>query len=157
MKILVAVDFSDATQKVVAQAKLLAQAFSAKLLLLHSVEAPPDPSLLAYEPDLLFGGIEPDPAAIRGTLAERFRHEHERLLQFSQAIREAGIDCNALLVQGQSDDVILALAVKHQADMIVLGSHGKGVAAQLLLGSTSRGVLHKANVPVHVVPTRDKS
>ncbi len=61
MKILVAVDFSDATQQVVAQAKRLAQAFSAKLLLLHSVEAPPDPGLLAYEPDLLFGGIEPDP------------------------------------------------------------------------------------------------
>lgn len=155
MKILVAVDFSDATEKVVEQAKSLAKAYTARLLLLHSVEAPPDPTLLSYEPDLLFGGIEPDPTLIRGTLAERFRREHKHLLQLSQAIREAGIECNAVLVQGKSDTVILDAADKHQADMIVLGSHGKGVAAQLLLGSSSRGVLHKAKIPVHLVPTRN--
>ena len=155
-KILVAVDFSDATDTVVQAAITLAKAFSAKLLLLHSVEAPPDPALLAYEPDLLFGGIEPDPTVIRENLAKRFHQEHERLLAISQAVRDAGIECNALLVQGNSDEVILTTAAKHQVEMIVLGSHGKGVADQLLLGSTSRGVLHKAMVPVHVVPTRDE-
>lgn len=155
MKILVALDFSEATQKLLDQARLLAKALSAKLLLLHGIEVPPDPALMAYEPDLLFGGIEPDPAVLRDTLAGRYRHEHEHLLQLSQEMREAGIDCNALLAQGKSDEVILAMADKHQADMIVLGSHGRGVAAQLLLGSTSRGVLHKARIPVHLVPTRD--
>jgi nucleotide-binding universal stress UspA family protein len=155
MKILVALDFSDASQKVLDQAKSLAEALKAKLLLLHAVDVPPDPTLLAYEPELLYGGIEPDPLVLRETLAGRFRHEHEHLLQLSQQLRDAGIDCNALLVPGKEDEVILAMADKHQADMIVLGSHGRGVAAQLLLGSTSRGVLHKAKVPVHVVPTRD--
>jgi nucleotide-binding universal stress UspA family protein len=155
MKILVALDFSEASQKVLEQARFLARALSAKLLLLHGIEASPDPALMAYEPELLFGSIEPDPATLRETLAGRFRQEHERLLAYSRQIRDGGIDCNALLVRGKSDDVILAMADKHQADMIVLGSHGKGVTAQLLLGSTSRGVLHKAKVPVHVVPTRD--
>ena len=155
MKILVALDLSDASQKVLQQARLLAKALSTKLLLLHSVEAPSDPGLMAYEPELLFGGIEPDPTTLRETLAGRFRHEHDRLLQLSQELRDSGIDCNALLVRGRSVEVILAMADKHQADMILLGSHGRGVTAQLLLGSTSRGVLHKAKVPVHVVPTRD--
>ena len=155
MKILVALDFSDASHKVLAQGRLLGEAFAAKLLLLHAIEAPPDPALMAYEPELLFGGIEPDPSVMRETLAGRFRHEHEQLLQHSRQLRDAGTDCNALLVPGKSDQVILNMADKHQADMIVLGSHGRGVAAQLLLGSTSRGVLHKTRVPVHVVPTRD--
>jgi nucleotide-binding universal stress UspA family protein len=155
MKILIALDFSDANDKVLEQAGRLAQAFSAKLLLLHAVEVPADPALLSYEPELLFGGIEPDPIVLRETLAGRFRQEHEQLLQLSRQMRDAGIDCNALLVPGKSDEVILAMADKHQADMIVLGSHGRGVAAQLLLGSTSRGVLQQARVPVHLVPTRD--
>jgi nucleotide-binding universal stress UspA family protein len=155
MKILVAVDFSAATEKVIQQGKRLANAFSAKLLLLHCVDVPPDPTFIAYEPDLLLGGIEPDPASLRDTLAERYRHEHDRLLAMSRSIREAGIDCSALLVQGPSEDVILEVSERHQADMIVLGSHGKGVAARILLGSTSRGVLHKAKVPVHLIPTRD--
>ena len=155
MKILVALDFSDASHKVLDQARILAEAFNARLLLLHAIDVPPDPALLAYEPELLYGGIEPDPSVLRETLAGRFRHEHEHLLEISQQLRDAGIDCNALLVPGKEDAVILAIADKHQADMILLGSHGRGVAAQLLLGSTSRGVLHKAKVPVHVVPTRD--
>jgi nucleotide-binding universal stress UspA family protein len=155
MKILVALDFSDASQKVLAQARLLAQAFPAKLLLLHGIEASPDPALMAYEPELLFGGIEPDPSVLRETLAGRFRHEHEQLLQLSRQMRDAGMECNALLVPGKSDQVILSMADKHQADMIVLGTHGRGVAAQLLLGSTSREVLHKARIPVLLVPTRD--
>jgi nucleotide-binding universal stress UspA family protein len=38
------------------------------------------------------------------------------------------------------------------AAMIVIGTHGHGPAMGALLGSVSNGLLHKAKVPVVVVP-----
>ena len=38
------------------------------------------------------------------------------------------------------------------AVMIVLGTRGRNAAIGALLGSTSNGVLHKAKVPVAIVP-----
>lgn len=45
------------------------------------------------------------------------------------------------------------VAAARHAQMIVTGSRGRGGFSALLLGSTSRAVLHRASVPVVVVPT----
>jgi nucleotide-binding universal stress UspA family protein len=156
MKILVAIDFSDAFGKVIQEAEILAKALSAEVTLLH-VTAPElgaGVSYTAFEPDLLIGGIEPDPQSVRDSLAQRYQHEHGRLQEISRQMREGGLECRALLVQGDSAEEILVEAEKLAADMILLGSHGKGMAAKLLLGSTSEGVLRKSRMPVHIVPTR---
>jgi nucleotide-binding universal stress UspA family protein len=68
--------------------------------------------------------------------------------------RERGIDVTPLLIQGPTIGTILREAGKLDVDLIVLGSHGRGAALRALLGSTSEGVLHKAEVPVLIVPTR---
>lgn len=154
MKLLVAIDFSDAFEKVIQEAETLAAALSAHITLLHVTEPEPGVSFSAFEPDLLIGGIEPDPQSLRDDLAKRYQREHSRLQEISQQMRERGIECRALLVQGNSASEILAEAEKLSADMILLGSHGKGMAAKLLLGSTSEGVLRKSKLPVHIVPTR---
>ncbi len=154
-KILVAIDFFDAFDKVIKEAELLARALSARLTLLHVTEPEPGPVFTAYEPDPMLGGIEADPQAIRDAVAQRYHQEHSRLQEISQTLRDHGLDCKALLVSGQGAGEILAEAAKHSADMILLGSHGKGMAAKLLLGSTSEGVLRKSPIPVHIVPTRE--
>ncbi|MEN8177611.1 MAG: universal stress protein [Pseudomonadota bacterium] len=154
MRILVAIDFSDAFEKVLKEAGVLAKALSASVTLLHVTEPEPGTVFTAYEPDPLMGGIEPDPKAIRDAVAQRYHQEHKRLQEISQRLRDAGLDCIALLVQGNGAEQILAEAEKLPADMILLGSHGKGMAAKLLLGSTSEGVLRKSSAPVHIVPTR---
>ena len=156
-KILVAIDFSDAFEKVIKEAEVLAKALCASVTLLHVTEPEPGPVLTAYEPDPLMGGIAPDPQAMRDAVAERYHQEHDRLQEISRQLREQGVDSRALLVQGHGANEILEEADRIPADMILLGSHGKGMAAKLLLGSTSEGVVRKAKVPVHIVPTRKKS
>ena len=154
MKILVAIDFSDAFDKVINEAELLAKALSASVTVLHVTEPEPGIVFTTYEPDPLMGGME-SPHAIRDAVAQRYHLEHKRLQGISQQMRDAGLNCIAIMVQGNSVEEILAEANKISADMILLGSHGKGMAAKLLLGSTSEGVLRKSQVPVHIIPTRE--
>ena len=57
------------------------------------------------------------------------------------------------LVRSQPVKAILG-SCDHAA-MVVVGTHGHGPAVGALLGSVSNGLLHKATVPVVVVPPPD--
>ncbi len=52
----------------------------------------------------------------------------------------------------RSPAVAALLDAAEGAAMVVVGSHGRSPALGLLLGSVSNGVLHKATIPVAVVP-----
>src|SRR6186713_565195 len=66
--ILVPIDFSDVTPRVLDAARELAGAFAAKIVLLHVSEPEPD-----------FVGFEPGPIAVRATIARDFKKEHQQL------------------------------------------------------------------------------
>lgn len=61
------------------------------------------------------------------------------------------IDADALLVEGQPDEVIVRTAAALDADLIVIGSHGRTGVARLLMGSTSERIIGQAACPVLVV------
>jgi nucleotide-binding universal stress UspA family protein len=143
MNILAGVDFSQSAQKIIDQAALLARGLDAKIWLVHVAEPDPD-----------FVGYELDPTVMRDVVAKKYHAEHRQLQDMSGALRDDGFDCVALLIQGSTVETLLAEAGKVMADMIVIGSHGKGALKRLLLGSTSEGILHRAEIPVHIVPTR---
>ncbi len=145
MKILVAVDLSEATAKIVEEAKNMAEALSAKLWLIHA--ARPEPAFIGYDPG---------PQSVRDSVAKEFHVEHGKIHDLAESLRQAGLEVTALLVQGESVQAILHEAEKFDVDMIIIGSHGRGLMHQLILGSTSEGVLHKARCPVLVVPTHDR-
>ena len=63
----------------------------------------------------------------------------------------AGLEPEALLVEGLPADEICALARTQEATLVVVGSHGWGRVQRLLFGSVSGGVLHHAACPVLVV------
>jgi nucleotide-binding universal stress UspA family protein len=143
MNILVAVDFSDVAELVLAQARRLAKLPDAKVWLLHA--ATPKPAFLGYGPG---------PQHVRKNLADEFRREHQQLQDYAAQLRQAGIAAEALLVQGPAADVIVLEADRLRADIIVLGSHGHGAMHQLMLGSVSDAVLRKTRRPVLIVPVR---
>lgn len=142
--ILVGLDFSPISDKVLDEVKTMAAASSGKIWLVHVAEPAPD-----------FIGYEVDPRVLRTPLAEKFRDEHRRLQQQAQKLRDAGIDATALLIQGPVPETLLHEAEKLAADMIVVGSHGYGAMHQLLVGSVSESVLRKAICPVLIVPVRE--
>lgn len=62
-----------------------------------------------------------------------------------------GIDAEALLEEGQPDEVIVRTAATRGADLIVVGSHGRTGMARLLMGSTSERIIGLAACAVLVV------
>jgi nucleotide-binding universal stress UspA family protein len=156
MKLLVGLDLSDSTDKVVERVEDIAKALSAKVWLLHATK--PEPADLyraGHEPDSM--GLAEDPQLVRDSLAKRFHAEHRRIQEISDRLRKAGLDATALLVQGAAVEATLDEASRLGVDMIVVGSHGRGKMYKLLLGSVSEGILHGAECPVLIVPTHERS
>jgi nucleotide-binding universal stress UspA family protein len=143
MNILTGIDFGESSAKITDEAVSLARGLDAKLWFVHVAE--PDPEFVGYEADS---------TQMRDVVAKRYHAEHRELQALAQTVREQGLDCVALLVQGPTVETLLTEATKVSADMIVIGSHGKGVLKRLLIGSTSEGISHRSEVPVHIVPTR---
>ncbi len=141
MKILLAVDFSVSTGKVLEQAVVFAQGMQAEVVVIHV--GAPDPEFVGYSVDS---------KVMRDVVAGTLHHEHSLVQSYGDRLRESGIECKALLIQGPTVDSIIKEAERISADMIILGSTGKGLAKQVILGSTSEGVLHRSKVPVLVIP-----
>lgn len=139
--ILVPIDLSSVTERVVEHATELARAFSSKLCLLHV--AAPDPA---------FVGWDPGPDVVRHQRATDLRDEHRQVQDLAERLRTGGIDAQALLIQGPTVEAILERAEKLEADLIVVGSHGHGALYRALLGSISEGVVRKSKCPVLIVP-----
>lgn len=143
--LLVPIDFSDVTEKVIETAETLALLFKGRVVLLHVVEPDPD-----------FVGFEPGPVTVRSSVAKEFHEEHQRLQDAKQKLVAAGIDVTALQIQGSTVEKILHEREQQNAGMIVLGSHGHGALHNLLTGSVTAGVLKFAKCPVLVVPSEKR-
>ncbi len=149
MKILVAIDFSDITDQVLAQSAILAKSLQAETCLLHVVEANSDYIPYDYDPGIMYAI---DPSEMRDQYAQRFRKEHKTLQQHAEDFRNHGLNCKALMIQGETVKTILASVKKLSIDFIVAGSHGKGAISQLLLGSTSKDLIKQTSVPIYLIP-----
>jgi nucleotide-binding universal stress UspA family protein len=139
-EILAAVDFSDHSEAVVAQAGAFARAFGANVTLLHV--AAPDPDFVGYAAG---------PDTVRDARARQLREEHRRLQGFAEGLRRGGVSAGALLIEGATATKILEEATRRAADAIVMGSRGRGALRRALLGSTSEAVLRGAEAPVVLV------
>mgnify|MGYP001817170060 CR=1 FL=1 len=146
MKLLVAVDLSEATQIIVDRVEELAMALSAKVWILHNAEPEPD-----------FVEFKVDPQAAREALAAKFHNEHLQVQDIANQLRKTGLEATALLVHGATVDTILKEASDLDVDMIVVGTHGRGAMYQLIMGSVSEGILHKSRYPVLVIPTHKRT
>ena len=156
MMLLVGIDLSEATEKIVKKAGELAKELSAQVWLIHSTKPEPaDLYIVGQDPDLIANEV--DPELVRDSIAKRFHNEHRQIQEIADQLREAGVDTTALLVQGATVETILKQASKLDIDMIVVGSHGRGAMHHLLVGSVSKGIIHDSGRPVLVVPTHNRS
>lgn len=146
MNILVAVDISEATPRIMQVTERVARQSAGKVRLLHVAEAEPD-----------FMGYDAGPEVVRDQVAKEFREEHREVQMHAEALREAGIEASARLIQGPIVDTVFTEAKRFEADMLIVGSHGFGAVYDLLIGSISRGILKDTDIPVLVVPIRDPS
>ncbi len=146
MKLLVCVDLSDSTEIIVKRIEEIAKSASLKVWLVHN--AVPEPGFVEFKVD---------PQAARESLTKKFHSEHRQIQELADRLRSAGIETSALLVHGETIEIILKEASDLDVDMVVVGSHGWGAMYQLLMGSVSKGILKKSTYPVLVVPTHDRT
>lgn len=149
--LLVPLDFSDTTDRVLKHAEDLARALSARLVLVHIVEPVATYVPVGASMDVI-AAAPPQPAEIQDLSADE-----ARLRAVSQPLAAAGIPVECVAVVGLAVDDILDQAARAGADYIVLGSHGHGALYHLFSGSVVNGVLKRATCPVVVVPGGKKS
>ncbi len=134
--ILIGIDLSPESHKVADRAKAIADAFGAKMSLIHVIE----PLSFAYGGDLPL-----DFSSIQDEI------QHQARKQLSNLASNLAIpNERQYLVLGRPEREIRSTAETIEADLIMVGSHGRHGFA-LLLGSTSNGVLHGARCDVLAV------
>ncbi|MBV9672370.1 MAG: universal stress protein [Verrucomicrobia bacterium] len=146
--ILVAVDFSDVTLKVVKAAIYLAKPFQSKIILMHVSENPP--RIMPME-------TTSDAGAAQTDTAEDSYPEAESLKRYRDMVESIGLECLTLQLHGSPIDTILLEAETARVDLMVLGSHSRGPLYYLFVGSVVDGIIKRAKCPVLVVPLVDFS
>ncbi len=140
-KLIVAVDFSDSSQKIMERAKELVKADIDKLHVVHVVESVPvvwGAHSYAIDPIDLQKKILDGARATMLQFAEKFdiRKEQQHVLQGKPATK----------IRELQDEI--------DADAIVIGSHGHS-GWKIVLGSTATSLLHGAKVDVLTVYVSD--
>lgn len=142
-RILVPLDGSGTAHGALATAIGLAQAFGARLRLVHVVEA------VAVLP------LDPQAGGASGQLLSVMRDTGAKLLDQALAVaRAAGVEADTLLYDGlghRLGETVAEAARQWPADLVVLGTHGRRGLGRLLLGSGAEQIIRLAPVPVLVV------
>ncbi len=133
-KILLATDFSEASEKASAYAMALAQRFGSTVEIAHVF----DPSVVTTQE-----------AAVLGTPAtKRLPAAQERLERVTHEFAAAGIQAKAVLRRGHRPYFdLLNIAKADGADLIIVGTQSKTGLARIL-GSTAESLIRSAPVPV---------
>jgi nucleotide-binding universal stress UspA family protein len=135
--ILVAVDFTETSDKAFDFALELAAKFDARVIAMHAFEIPvigfPDGALVAT-------------ADIASRIQEASRQGLDAAVNARQG--RGGVKIEALLREGAAHEEIRAVAEEAHADLIVIGTHGRKGIARALLGSVAENVIRTVKTPV---------
>jgi nucleotide-binding universal stress UspA family protein len=139
-RVLLATDFSAASQSAFKAALDICRALRSSLLVQHVFEyaemAPPETGGLLIE--------------MQG-LRERCE---SNLTQMCAQAGEAGVDCQSVLLDGNAAACILDSIEGRRIDLAVLGTNALHGFERLVFGSTAEAVLRKASCPVLTVGPR---
>jgi nucleotide-binding universal stress UspA family protein len=147
-KILVPLDGSDVSEKVLPLVCELAEASKAELILLRIVEYPHS----LYPPYYEYPPSDPD---ILRTIAEKKQavsYETSAYLErIISAIGETGPKVTAEVCDGPVVESILDCINRRRVDLVILSTHGQGGGTQEMIGAVANRLLHESQVPVILV------
>ena len=86
-----------------------------------------------------------------GVVEDLVAKAKDKLASIEQKGREAGIEINCLVREGEAYEAITTLAQNTDIDLIVMGSHGRKRLQRLLMGSVTERTIGYAHCPVLVV------
>ncbi|MEM7168942.1 MAG: universal stress protein [Pseudomonadota bacterium] len=143
-KILVAVDGSEVSSRVLDAAIAMAQKFDAQVSLLHVVREMQLPKNLGLMQE--YEAVNRQRHDLLNSVGEQIINQATRTTE-SKGVSVAGSDIGT----GDPATAIIKQADKVGADLIIIGSRGLGEVEGMLLGSVSRKVSNTAKVPCLII------
>ncbi len=144
--ILVATDFSDASEAATTYAFRLARTLGARIYLIHIVPESDVQVMVALRAHLQ-SHITPE------TLISAYYTDAEkRLSELVDTAKAKDLLQERLIVTGQPAEEIVSWAAAKNVQIIIVGTHGRRGIEHLLLGSVADRVLRQASCAVLVVP-----
>ncbi len=137
-RIVVAIDFSPASDGILAHAAFIARRYKSKLYIIHVIPADIYKSVPA----------EVMPEAVRQQSAET-QAKMDNLLRLECL---EGVAHESFIRDGLVAPVLLRLADDYKADLLVIGTRGQHGLDRLLQGSVAEEVFRTAPCPVLIVP-----
>lgn len=137
-KVVVPVDFTSKTDKVVHYALSIADKLGAQVLFFHVVS-----DFQGYDMML----VHPSFITMKQDLEKQARKRLDALLAEYRE-RKGGVGGD--IAVGDAAEEIVRYAEAEKADMIIIGTHGTKGLEKILLGSTAERVVKKAPCPVLV-------
>jgi nucleotide-binding universal stress UspA family protein len=138
--ILLATDFSPASEAALPHALVLASHYASNLYIAHVIS----PEFMDFLP--------PEETATKLQQARRFTKQ--KLESLLEAARQKGISCQPLIGEVTIWDVLSDMIHQNGIDLIIVGVHGRRGLKKLLLGSVAEEVLRMAPCPVLTVGPR---
>lgn len=135
--ILLATDFSSASDAALTYAAAIARRYDAKMYIAHVIR--PD----AYQ-------LVP-PEALNVTIEQTRRYAEQQMANLLISGRLRDIPHQVLLGTGELWPVLLDMLERNSVDLIVVGTHGRTGVRKLLLGSVSEEIFRLAPCPVLTV------
>lgn len=136
--ILVAIDGSDTSQRVLVRAVEEAKVWNARLHVIYVVETGLFSSLPADNTvEIMYRVLEKEGNAV--------------LEQAKKYAADNGITATTHMKQGHAGSEVVTLASTEKIDLVMVGSHGKSQADRILIGSVSTYVVTHSNVTTMVV------
>jgi len=139
--ILVPLDFSLCSARIVQAALDRAATHGSRLLFLH-VLAPP-----SEDP-----WVEPEPGHIVRLGEHRLGEALSMLEGFVAQAERAGLEAEARVETGDAADIIVRLARRAEVATVVMGAHQRHGLARVVFGSVSERVAREAHTEVVLVP-----
>ena len=135
-RILVAIDFSFHASNALVWARSFAEAFEAKLILLHVIDAMAE---IGADMDGVMTGIDS---------VQLLRDESHKCMGELKALMP---DAQIVIREASARPAIVDAAMELNCQMIVMGTHGRSGLEHLLLGSVAEYVVRHSKIPVLTV------
>jgi len=154
-KILIALDYDPTAQKIAESGIKLAESMKARITLLHVIADPSYYSSLEYSPITGFAGYMDmninqfdSPGSLQSAslkYLDKLRHHlgHK--------------DIEIVVKEGDFAASILNTAKELHTDMIIMGSHSRNWLENIVMGSVTEKVLRSTEVPLIIIPVKNKS
>jgi len=146
--IVVPLDSSKRAESILPHVEELFAVKRGKLILLHVIEptafsplAPASPARLSVM----------TPESYIQQVKKMHTHAEEYLASVQAALKERGIEAEALIEAGSAAERIVHVAEEREADLIAIASHGLTGLSRVFFGSVAAAVLNRSKTPLLLI------